>query len=116
MANPFVRARYLLSAHTHRQLPPDGGFEVAFHGEYRAIVPDERVVSTEVFEGAPVEDPDANGTLNTVTFEESDEGTTLTTVVECFSTETRDAIIGSGMEGGMQEAFDKLEQVAGSIA
>ena len=26
----------------------DGGFEVAFHGEYREIVPDERLVHTEV--------------------------------------------------------------------
>jgi uncharacterized protein YndB with AHSA1/START domain len=31
----------------------DDGFEVAFHGEYREIVPDERIVSTEVYEGAP---------------------------------------------------------------
>ena len=31
----------------------DGGFEVAFHGEYREIVPNERIVTTEVFEGLP---------------------------------------------------------------
>ena len=31
----------------------DGGFEVAFHGEYREIVPNERIVSTEVYEGMP---------------------------------------------------------------
>ena len=30
-----------------------GGFEVAFHGEYREIVPNERIVTTEVFEGMP---------------------------------------------------------------
>lgn len=36
MANPFVRARYLLSAHNHRQLPPDGGYEVAFAGRSNA--------------------------------------------------------------------------------
>ena len=29
----------------------DGGFEVAFHGEYREIVPNERIVYTEVYEG-----------------------------------------------------------------
>jgi hypothetical protein len=28
----------------------DGGFEVGFHGEYREIVPDERIVNTEVYE------------------------------------------------------------------
>lgn len=36
MANPFARARYLLSAHTPNQLPPDGGFEVAFAGRSNA--------------------------------------------------------------------------------
>src|SRR3954454_15924960 len=30
-----------------------GGFEVAFHGEYREIVPDSRLVTTEIYEGAP---------------------------------------------------------------
>jgi len=31
----------------------DGGFQVAFHGEFREIVPDERIVTTEVYEGVP---------------------------------------------------------------
>jgi GTP-binding protein len=35
-SNPFARARYLLAAHDHRQLPPDGGFEVAFAGRSNA--------------------------------------------------------------------------------
>jgi uncharacterized protein YndB with AHSA1/START domain len=91
----------------------DGGFEVAFHGEFREIVPNERIVSTEVYEGAP--DPEAAPTLNTTTFTEADGRTTLTTLVECSSKEVRDAIIESGMEGGMQEAMDKLEQVAISL-
>lgn len=34
--NPFVRARYLLAAHTPGQLPADGGFEVAFAGRSNA--------------------------------------------------------------------------------
>ena len=34
--NPFARAQYLLAAHTARQLPPDGGFEVAFAGRSNA--------------------------------------------------------------------------------
>jgi GTP-binding protein len=34
--NPFARARYLLAAHNHRQLPPDGGAEVAFAGRSNA--------------------------------------------------------------------------------
>ncbi len=36
MANPFARARYLLAAHTPRQLPADGGAEVAFAGRSNA--------------------------------------------------------------------------------
>jgi uncharacterized protein YndB with AHSA1/START domain len=92
-----------------------GGLEVAFHGEYREIVPNERVVSTEVFEGAPVPDPDASATLNTATFTEVDGRTLLEVLVECPSREVRDAIIDSGMEGGMQESMDALEQVAQSL-
>jgi uncharacterized protein YndB with AHSA1/START domain len=89
------------------------GFEVAFHGEYREIVPNERLVSTEAFEGIP--DPDANATLNTATFAEKDGRTTLTILVEAPSKEVRDAIIESGMEAGMQDAMDLLEQVAVSL-
>jgi uncharacterized protein YndB with AHSA1/START domain len=91
---------------------PDG-FEVAFHGEFREIVPDERIVSTEVYEGAP--GGDENGTVNTVTLVEKDGRTTMTTLVQAPSKEIRDAIIDSGMEAGMQDAFDLLEEVAVSL-
>jgi len=86
------------------------GFEVAFHGEYREIVPDERIVSTEIYEGAP----DAVA-VNTVTLKEENGQTTLTTLGEYPSKEIRDIVINSGMEGGMQESFDHLEQVARSL-
>jgi GTP-binding protein len=36
MANPFARAKYALSAHNYRQLPPDQGAEVAFAGRSNA--------------------------------------------------------------------------------
>jgi uncharacterized protein YndB with AHSA1/START domain len=91
------------------------GFEVAFHGTYREIVPNEKVVSTELYEGAPgVTEDDA--TVNTMTLVERDGKTTLRTLVQCRIKEIRDAIIESGMEGGMQEAFDALEDVARSLA
>jgi uncharacterized protein YndB with AHSA1/START domain len=99
--------RYVLQA--------QAGMEVAFHGEYREIVENERIVSTEVFEGAPVPDPDASATVNTMTLTEADGRTTLQTLVQAPSKEVRDAIIDSGMEGGMQESFDALEQVAVSL-
>jgi uncharacterized protein YndB with AHSA1/START domain len=101
------RWRYVMTA--------QGEFEVAFHGEYREIVPNERIVSTEVYEGAPVPDPNASATLNTATFAEADGRTRLEILVECPSREVRDAIIDSGMEGGMQEGMDLLEQVAQSL-
>ena len=88
----------------------NGGFEVAFHGEYREIVPDERIVSTEIFEGMP----DA-ASVSTATFTEADGRTTLTILVQHTSKEHRDIHVNSGMEGGLQEALDHLEQVARSL-
>ncbi len=91
----------------------DGGFEVAFHGEYHEIVPDERIVSTEVYEGIP--EPEEHAALNTATFTEKDGRTTLTLLVEHTSREDRDAHVDSGMEDGLQDALALLEQVAGSL-
>jgi uncharacterized protein YndB with AHSA1/START domain len=88
----------------------DDGFEVAFHGEYREIVPNERIVATEVYEGMP-----EGEALNTVTFAEADGRTTLTMLVQHASKEARDAHVNSGMEVGMQEGMDLLEQIAISL-
>jgi uncharacterized protein YndB with AHSA1/START domain len=94
---------------------PDG-FEVGFHGEYREIVPNERIVSTEFYEGVPegVTEEEAT-TLNTATFTEFDGRTTLTLLVQAPSKATRDAIIDSGMEAGLQDALDLLEELALSL-
>jgi uncharacterized protein YndB with AHSA1/START domain len=94
---------------------PDGT-EVAFHGEYREIAPNERLVTTEVYEGLPpgVSEEDA-ATVNTATFTESDGRTTLTLLIEAKSKISRDAIIDSGMEAGLQDALDLLEQAALSL-
>ena len=91
----------------------NGGFEVAFHGEYREIIPNERIVNTEVFEMPGTSDSDA--ALNIVTFTDADGRTSLALLVETPSKEVRDAIIASGMEGGMQEHMDLLEEVAISL-
>jgi uncharacterized protein YndB with AHSA1/START domain len=91
----------------------DGGLKVAFHGEYREIVPNERIVSTEVYEGIP--DAESHAAVNTLTLTEAEGRTTLTMLVEHTSKEDRDAHINSGMEDGMQEAMDLLEQVAVSL-
>jgi uncharacterized protein YndB with AHSA1/START domain len=82
---------------------------VAFHGEFRELVPEERIVTTEVYEGAPPSD--AGDVLNFVAFTEADGRTTLDLLVQCPNREIRDAIMESGMEVGMQEQYDALEQL-----
>ena len=91
----------------------EGFGEVGFHGEYREIVPNERLVSTEVYEGIP--DADEHAALDTLTLEERDGRTTMTILVEHPTKEGRDAHIESGMEDGMQDAMDLLEEVAVSL-
>ena len=94
----------------------DDGFEVGFHGKYLEIVPAERIVATEIYEGLPegVSEEDG-GTVNTATFAEADGRTTVTLLVQATNKISRDAIIDSGMEGGLQDALDLLEQVAVSL-
>jgi uncharacterized protein YndB with AHSA1/START domain len=91
----------------------EGGVEVGFHGEYREIVPNERIVSTEAYEGIP--DADEHAALNTLTLTEVDGRTTMTILVQHPTKEGRDAHIESGMEDGLQDALDLLEQVAVSL-
>src|SRR5436189_7773 len=90
----------------------DDGFEVAFHGAYHELIPNERIAYTEVYEGMPEADAEA---LNTLTLTEKDGRTTLSILVQHKSQEHRDAHINSGMESGMQDALDLLEQVAISL-
>jgi uncharacterized protein YndB with AHSA1/START domain len=90
------------------------GMEVGFHGEYREIVPNERMVYTEVFEGVP--GGDDNPAVNTATLVEVDGVTMLTVLTELADQATRDMILETGMEAGMQDAYDLLEQVARSLA
>jgi len=91
----------------------DGGLEVGFHGEFREIVPNERLVSTEVYEGIP--DAEEHAAVDILTLTEVNGRTVLTVLVEHPTKEGRDAHINSGMEDGMQDAMDLLETVASSL-
>jgi uncharacterized protein YndB with AHSA1/START domain len=91
----------------------DGGLEVGFHGEFREIVPNERLVSTEVYEGIP--DAEEHAAVDILTLTEVNGRTVLTVLVEHPTKEGRDAHINSGMEDGMQDAMDLLEKVAISL-
>jgi len=86
------------------------GFEVAFHGEYLELVAAERIVMTDVYEAMP-----GPGALVTVTFTEHDGRTTVSLLMAFPSKEIRDAVVASGMEGGVQEGWDLLEEIAGSL-
>ena len=96
------RWRYAMIAHEE--------FEVAFHGEFREVVPDERIVRTEIYEPFP-EAP----ALSTETFAETDGRTTLTMLVDHERQEHRDAHVQSGMEDGLQDALDLLEETVASL-
>jgi uncharacterized protein YndB with AHSA1/START domain len=85
-----------------------GGFEVGFHGKFQEIVPDSLIVATEVYEGAP----GSEGIVNTHTFTEESGRTTLTLLSDTGTREVRDMILESGMEEGMQQGWDLLEQIA----
>ena len=88
----------------------DDGAEVAFHGEYREIVPNERIVYTETFQGRP-----GVKAHTSVTFTEVDGRTTLAILIQYGNRQDRDAhrdYMGDGLQG----ALDLLEQTAMSIA
>jgi uncharacterized protein YndB with AHSA1/START domain len=89
------------------------GFEVAFHGEYHEIVANDKLVNTEVFEGAP----EAGAALVTCTFEDIQEGRArLSMLTSVDNKEIRDTIIATGMESGAQEGLDILEEIAIELA
>lgn len=88
-----------------------GGVTLGMRGVYREIVPDQRIVSTEVFDESwyPGE---AVGTVELV---ERSGRTTLTTTVLYSSREARDAVLKSPMESGVAKGYDQLDVVLASL-
>ena len=84
--------------------------EAEFYGEYREIVPPERIVFTEIF--APF--PDAGSLVTAVLTEENDK-TRLTVTAQYPSLEVRDMVIGTGMAKGAAASYDRLEEVAAEL-
>ena len=89
---------------------PDG-FEFAFYGEYLQIVPDAKLVTTEIYDHAP-----DHPAQTTATFADHGEGTMLTLLIEHASQAGRDAQLQSGMADGLQDALSLLEELAGSLS
>jgi uncharacterized protein YndB with AHSA1/START domain len=89
---------------------PEGN-EHGFSGEYREIVPPERVVTTEGYEAMP-----GHEYVATLTLDEQDGKTTLRSHLVYQSPEDRDGHIQSGMEPGMRETYDRLAELLATLA
>ncbi len=84
----------------------DDGKDWAFRGEFREIVPPERVTQTFEFEGFP-----GHISVDTMTLEEEDGRTKIKAVSRFDSFEDRDGMLQSGMEEGAAETYDQLEEL-----
>jgi uncharacterized protein YndB with AHSA1/START domain len=93
------------------------GQEFAFSGKYVEVTPPSRLVYTEVFEptASGAKPGDAELTV-TVTFDEHEGKTHMVSHSLCPSKEVRDQIIASGMEQGMRETMDLLDELVASLA
>jgi len=87
------------------------GSEHGFHGTYKEIDPPRRLVSTEVYEAFP----DAEA-LVTVTLEERNGRTELTSRIRHKTREARDGHLNAGMEHGAGESYRRLDAVATKLA
>jgi uncharacterized protein YndB with AHSA1/START domain len=88
---------------------PDGQ-KMGMRGVYRELIPPGRSVHVESFDDYPGE------STVTAVFTEQNGKTTLTATVEYPSREIRDIVIGTGMEHGAAESYDKLAELLPSLS
>ena len=89
----------------------EGGREDAFSGEYVEIAPPERVVFVERYEPIPGSDHVVTSTLT-----ERDGKTLLRAHIKYPNRESRDGHLMSGMEPGLQETYQRLDELLGELA
>jgi uncharacterized protein YndB with AHSA1/START domain len=89
----------------------EDGSETAFRGTYREIAAPERIVQTFEWEGLP-----GHISVETATFEDLGDRTKVTTTSLFHTTEERDGMLGSGMEGGMNETYARLDELLARLA
>jgi uncharacterized protein YndB with AHSA1/START domain len=82
------------------------GQEQGFRGIYREVTPPERIVQSFEWEGMP-----GHVVIDTVIFEDLGERTKLTTISLFHTTEERDGMLSSGMERGLGESHERLEEM-----
>jgi uncharacterized protein YndB with AHSA1/START domain len=90
------------------------GADVPFTGVYREVTPPERLVYTEVYDVEPFNSGDP--AVNTVTFTEEDGGTLVTVITVYPTKEVRDFVLGTGMESGAAESYDRLAEHLKTLA
>ncbi len=91
------------------QRAPDGA-EHGFHGVFHSVEGPSRIIRTFEYEGAP-----GHVVLESVAFEEVDGKTRVTTQSVFQSMGDRDAMLGSGMESGVREGFERLEELLAEL-
>lgn len=91
------------------QRDPDGN-EYAFRGEFREVVPPERLVYTFEFEGMP-----GHIVVDTITFTGHEGKTTISSTSLFESVEDRAGMLESGMESGTNESWDRLAEQLESL-
>jgi uncharacterized protein YndB with AHSA1/START domain len=87
------------------------GSETAFRGTYREVSPPERIVQTFEWEGMP-----GHVSVETATFEDLGDRTKVTSRSLFHTTEERDGMLASGMEGGMNETYARLDELLARLA
>ncbi len=90
----------------------DENFEAKFFGAFHEVRTDERIVQTFTYEGFP-----DGVALETATFEDLGNGRSRVTSVSLVdSFEERDAFVASGMESGVVEGYEKLDELLATLA
>jgi uncharacterized protein YndB with AHSA1/START domain len=87
------------------------GSETGFRGTYREITPPERIVQTFEWEGMP-----GYVSVETAVFEDLGDRTKLVATTLFHTTEERDGMLHSGMEGGMNETYARLDELLARLA
>ena len=85
---------------------------MAFSGTYAEIMPPSRIVYDEIFEPMA----GAGSVRVTITFEEHDGKTRMVNHSVYPSAQVRDTVLATGMEHGMREAMEQLEELVTSLA
>jgi uncharacterized protein YndB with AHSA1/START domain len=86
------------------------GNEFAFNGVYKEIIVPEKIVSTFEFKGMP-----GHVLVQTVSLEDLDEKTKLTTTSLYESLKDLEGMLGSGMEKGSTESMERLSELLASM-